>query len=80
MYVEKTVRHMLTAAAVQEGRPKLEEVKLSERQFGVGVAERKQTGLLCTMSHRRGSNAFITVKGAAVLKNFQYEPQRSRHS
>ncbi|CAN0286361.1 unnamed protein product, partial [Laminaria digitata] len=75
--VGMTWRRLITAGAMQQWRPRLEEVDRETRQFGVAVPGGvERVGLRARMLHETGdwlvltdcSNVFNTVKRTAVLE------------
>ena len=75
--VGMTWRRLITAGAMRQWRPRLEEANREVRQFGVAVpGGMEHVGLRARMLHETGnwlvltdcSNAFNTVKRTAVLE------------
>lgn len=75
--VKSTRKRIPAAGTVRQWRLNLEEVNVSERQFGAGVAKGVEyTGLPFKLSHQTGywfsilhcSNAFNMVKRVTVIK------------
>ena len=85
--VGMTWRRLITAGAMLQWRPRLEEVNREVRQFGVAVPGGvEHVGLRARTLHETGdwlvltdcSNAFNTVKRKAVLAEADSACQRSR--
>ena len=82
-----TWRRLITAGAVRQRQPRLEEVNREVRQFGVAVPGGvEHVGLRARTLHERGnwlvltecSNAFNTVKGRRSLQRWPTACQRLR--